>query len=101
MDQNHSTVDRFKNESKKESNKAAAKRSRLKKKNAENHNNEMRRKLQEDNSKLVIENNILRAEVERLNAILDTFLHNCSIVQKQFEWFIGDDKFFDGYTIHR
>ena len=78
MDTNHSTVDRFKNESKKESNKAAAKRSRLKKKNAENHNNEVRRKLQEENSKLVIENNILRAEVERLNAILDSH-KNCSI----------------------
>ena len=78
VDQNHSTVDRFKNESKKESNKAAAKRSRLKKKNAENYNNEMRKKLQEENSKLVIENNILRAEVERLNAILDSH-KSCSV----------------------
>ena len=78
MDTNHSTVERFKNESKKESNKAAAKRSRMKKKNAENYNNEMRRKLQEENSKLLIENNILRAEVERLNAILDSH-KNCSI----------------------
>ena len=37
----------------------------------------------------------------RLNAILDTFLHGISIFQNDFEWFIGDDLFFDGYTIHR
>ena len=37
----------------------------------------------------------------RLNAILDTFLHGLSIFQKDFVWYIGDDKFFDGYTIHR
>ena len=37
----------------------------------------------------------------RLNAILDTFLHGLGVFQKDFEWFIGDDKFFDGYTIHR
>ena len=37
----------------------------------------------------------------RLNAILDTFLNGLSVFQKDFEWFIGDDEFFDGYTIHR
>ena len=37
----------------------------------------------------------------RLNAILDTFLHGLGIYQSNFEWYIGDDKFFDGYTIHR
>ena len=37
----------------------------------------------------------------RLNAILDTFLHGLHVFQKDFQWFIGDDKFFDGYTIHR
>ena len=37
----------------------------------------------------------------RLNAILDTFLHGLSVYQKNFEWFIGGDDFFDGYTIHR
>ena len=37
----------------------------------------------------------------RLNAILDTFLHGLQVFQKDFQWFIGDDKFFDGYTIHR
>ena len=37
----------------------------------------------------------------RLNAILDTFLHGISVFQKDFVWYIGDDKFFDGYTIHR
>ena len=37
----------------------------------------------------------------RLNAILDTFLHGLNVFQNNFEWFIGDDKFFDGYTIHR
>ena len=37
----------------------------------------------------------------RLNAILDTFLSGIGVFQKQFEWFINDDKFFDGYTIHR
>ena len=37
----------------------------------------------------------------RLNAILDTFLSGIGVFQKQFEWYIGDDEFFDGYTIHR
>ena len=37
----------------------------------------------------------------RLNAILDTFLHGLSVYQKNFEWYIGGDDFFDGYTIHR
>ena len=37
----------------------------------------------------------------RLNAILDTFLSGIGIFQKNFEWFIGGDDFFDGYTIHR
>ena len=37
----------------------------------------------------------------RLNAILDTFLHGLGVYQKNFEWFICDDEFFDGYTIHR
>ena len=37
----------------------------------------------------------------RLNAILDTFFHNVRIVQKQFEWYIDGDSFFDGYTIIR
>ena len=37
----------------------------------------------------------------RLNAILDTFLHGLHVFQKDFQWFIGDDEFFDGYTIHR
>ncbi len=37
----------------------------------------------------------------RLNAILDVFLYNCSIVQKQFEWYIDGREFFDGYTIVR
>ena len=37
----------------------------------------------------------------RLNAVLDTFLSGIGVFQKQFEWFINDDKFFDGYTIHR
>ncbi len=37
----------------------------------------------------------------RLNAILDTFLYGLGVFQKDFEWYIGDDKFFDGYTIHR
>ena len=37
----------------------------------------------------------------RLNAILDTFLHGLSVYQKNFEWYIGNDDFFDGYTIHR
>ena len=37
----------------------------------------------------------------RLNAILDTFLHGLHVFQKDFQWFIGDDKFFDGYIIHR
>ncbi len=37
----------------------------------------------------------------RLNAVLDTFLHNCHIFQKNFQWYIDGDKFFDGYTIHR
>ena len=37
----------------------------------------------------------------RLNANLDTFLNGLSVFQKDFEWFIGDDEFFDGYTIHR
>ena len=37
----------------------------------------------------------------RLNAILDVFLHNVRIFQKQFEWYIGGDSFFDGYQIIR
>lgn len=37
----------------------------------------------------------------RLNAILDTFLSGIGIFQKNFEWFIGGDDFFDGYTITR
>ena len=37
----------------------------------------------------------------RLNAILDVFLYNCSIVQRQFEWYIDGREFFDGYTIQR
>ena len=37
----------------------------------------------------------------RLNAILDTFFHNVRIVQRQFEWYIDGDSFFDGYTIIR
>ena len=37
----------------------------------------------------------------RLNAILDVFLHNVHIVQRQFEWYIDGDCFFDGYTIIR
>ena len=37
----------------------------------------------------------------RLNAILDTYLHGLSVYQKNFDWFIGGDDFFDGYTIHR
>ena len=37
----------------------------------------------------------------RLNAILDTFLHGLGIFQKDFVWYIGDDEFFDGYTIMR
>ena len=37
----------------------------------------------------------------RLNAILDCFFHNVHLVQKQFEWYIGGDSFFDGYQIIR
>ena len=37
----------------------------------------------------------------RLNAILDTFLSGIGVYQKNFDWFIGGDDFFDGYTIHR
>ena len=37
----------------------------------------------------------------RLNAILDTFLSGIGVYQKNFNWFIGGDDFFDGYTIHR
>ena len=37
----------------------------------------------------------------RLNAFLDTFLDGLSVFQRDFEWYIGHDKFFDGYTIHR
>ena len=37
----------------------------------------------------------------RLNAILDCFLHGVGIYQKNFEWFIGSDEFFDGYRITR
>ena len=37
----------------------------------------------------------------RLNAILDTFLSGIGVYQKNFEWYIGGDDFFDGYTIHR
>ena len=72
----HATADGYKDASKKESNKAAARRSRLKKKNAEHYNNEIRKKLHEENSKLLYENNVLRAEVERLNAIIDSH-KNC------------------------
>ena len=37
----------------------------------------------------------------RLNAILDCFFHNVRIFQRQFEWYIGGDSFFDGYQIIR
>ena len=41
----------------------------------------------------------------RLNAILDVFLNNMRIWQKDFTWYIGDslghDVFFDGYKILR
>ena len=37
----------------------------------------------------------------RLNAILDCFFHYVRIFQKQFEWYIGGDSFFDGYQINR
>ena len=37
----------------------------------------------------------------RLNAILDCFLHKCGIHQKNFEWFIDDQLFFDGFQITR
>ncbi len=36
-----------------------------------------------------------------LNAILDVFFRNVSIVQRNFEWLIDGHKFFDGYTILR
>ena len=37
----------------------------------------------------------------RLNAILDCFLHGVGIYQKDFEWFIDGQSFFDGYKIIR
>ena len=37
----------------------------------------------------------------RLNAILDCFFHNLGVFQKDFVWYIGNDKFFDGYQIVR
>jgi len=37
----------------------------------------------------------------RLNAVLDCFLHNCHITQKNFEWFIDGYEFFDGHQIIR
>ena len=37
----------------------------------------------------------------RLNAILDTFLHNVRVSQRNFQWWINEDKFFDGYQIIR
>ena len=37
----------------------------------------------------------------RLNAILDVFLHGLTVFQKDFQWYIGGDDFFDGYTILR
>ena len=37
----------------------------------------------------------------RLNAILDTFLHNVRVYQRNFQWWINEDKFFDGYQIIR
>ena len=37
----------------------------------------------------------------RLNAILDCFFTGLGIYQKNFEWFIGSDEFFDGYKIIR
>ena len=37
----------------------------------------------------------------RFNAVLDCFLHNCGIHQKNFEWFIDDQLFFDGFQIIR
>ena len=37
----------------------------------------------------------------RLNAILDCFLYGVGIYQKNFEWFIDGQSFFDGYQIIR
>ena len=37
----------------------------------------------------------------RLNAVLDCFLSGVRISQRNFEWFIGTDSFFDGYQIIR
>ena len=37
----------------------------------------------------------------RLNAILDCFFRSLRVYAKDFIWYIGEDKFFDGYTIAR
>jgi len=37
----------------------------------------------------------------RLNAILDCFFRSLRVYAKDFIWYIGEDKFFDGYTIVR
>ena len=68
---------------KKESNKAAAKRSRLKKKSVENYNNEIRKNLQEINTKLMVENDLLRTEVRRLHLILNSH-KSCPISTDSF-----------------
>ena len=68
---------------KKESNKAAAKRSRLKKKSVENYNNEIRKNLKEINTKLMVENDLLRTEVRRLHLILDSH-KSCPISTESF-----------------
>ena len=65
-----------KQRSKKESNRAAARRSRLKKKKLQDHNNEIRKKLLEANSRLILENNVLKDEVKRLNMLLECH-RNC------------------------
>ena len=71
--------DSYRHISKKESNKAAARRSRLKKKNFENYNNEIRKNLEEINSRLINENNMLKNEVNRLNLILNSH-RDCPMV---------------------
>ena len=37
----------------------------------------------------------------RLNAILDCFFNNLTILQKNFVWYISNDEFHDGYQIIR
>ena len=37
----------------------------------------------------------------RLNAILDCFFYGVRVYQRNFEWFIDGDAFFDGYKIIR